>query len=205
MCFASQPPQDNSAVIARQQAQERENNVRAGKGQIDRAFGVFNPSYYDQFQKDYVNNYNPQVDEQFGDARKALRYNLARAGTIDSTPGQERFADLTQAYGDRRREVASNALQAANKLRGQVEDTKSDLYGLNTASADPSLAAVQATSRVGALQTAPSYSPVGDLFAGLINGGAQYYGGSQRGLPAGYRPMFAPGAGLPSPSGRVVA
>ncbi len=197
MCFgpfASKPPVDNSAAVARQQEQARNARITEGQGKIDEQFGVFDPSFFGNFQNDYLNYYNPQVDEQFADTRKNLRYDLARKGTLNSTPGQNKFADLIDAYQSRRDEVASNALSATNQLKGDVENTKSELYAQNQQSADPSLAAQSAVSRVGALSTTPTYSPLADLFSGIINTGAAYAGGRQQGLPPGYSELFNPGS-----------
>lgn len=205
MCFSQSPPQDNSAAIARQQADEREAKITQGKQSIDSAFGVFDPQYYQKYQDAYVDNYNPQVDKQFKDARLGLKYNLARAGTTDSTGGQKTFGDLVTGYDDARRDVASQAVDATNKLKSQVEDQKTDLYNQNSASADPSLSAIQAVSRAGAMATPASYSPIGDLFSGLVNSAGAYYAGRNQALPAGYAARFAPGATLPGGgSGRVV-
>jgi hypothetical protein len=201
MC-GPKPPRDNSAEVARQQEQERQDRINAGKAKIDQSFSIFTPDYFDQFKTDYLNNYNPQVDEQFEDARKGLRYNLARAGTQDSTAGQKAFGDLTEDYGDRRREIASKALEATNNIRSQVEQNKSELYSQNVAAADPSLAAITAAGRAGSLQSPPSFSPLADLFAGATNAGAAYYYGQQKGLPEAYRNSFK--SGLPSGSGYVV-
>lgn len=196
MCFPK-PPQDNSAALARQQEQEREQRINQGKGSIDRAFSVFTPDYFNKYQNDYLGYYNPQVDQKYGLAQQDLRYNLARAGTLDATPGQKAFGMLAQAYTDQRRAVESDALDATNKVRTQVEQNKSDLYAQNTASADPSLAATSALSRAGSLQTTPSYSPVGDLFSGFTNAGSAYLQGLNKGLPTGYASRFQPGASIP--------
>lgn len=199
MCFASRPPQDNSAELARQQEQERQTRINEGKSSIDKAFSVFDPAYYDKFKADYTGYYDPQVDKQFTNARQDLKYNLARAHTQDSTAGQKAFSDLTEGYGDQRRAVESKAQEASNNIRSQVESNKSDLYAQNSASADPSLTAISAVGRAGSLQTPPSFSPLADLFAGLTNAGAAYVAGSNKALPAGYSRAFA--SGLPSASG----
>lgn len=202
MCGGS-PPQDNSGEIARQQEQARQARIAQGKENIDKAFEVFTPDYFDKYKQDYLDYYNPDVDRQFTEARKDLRYNLARAGTADGTPGQKAFSDLILAYGDQRRAVASKALEAVNSVRSDVEQNKSDLYSQNVATADPSLAAASAVGRAGSLQTPPSYSPLGDLFSGFTNAGAAYVYGANKSLPAGYRNAFQ--TGLPSQgSGYVV-
>ncbi len=188
------PAQDNSAAEARQQEQERQSRITAGKAKIDESFGVFTPEYFDQFKGDYLNNYNPQVDDQFTDARKDLRYDLARAGTQDGTPGQKAFGDLTDKYNEHRAGISSKALEATNAIRTQVEQNKSDLYSQNIAAADPSLAAMSAAGRAGSLSSPPSFSPLGDLFSGAVKAGAAYQQGSNRALPAGYGQAFAAGA-----------
>lgn len=207
MCFAPSLPKDNSAEIARQQADERQAAITQGKTSIDNAFGVFDPEYYQKYQDAYTANYNPQVDKQFTEARKGLKYNLARNGTTDSTAGQKTFGDLVTGYEDARRDVASKAVDATNQLKSQVEDQKSDLYAQNSASADPSLSSIQALSRAGSLATPASYSPLGDLFSGLVNTTASYYSGQNNALPAQYKyALTTPGSTLPSGgSGRVVS
>lgn len=196
MCLGSSaPPQDNSAQIARQQATEREAKVREGQGKVDQAFSVFDPAYYDKFRQTYTDYYNPQVDKQFGEAKQGLQYNLARGGQTNSSAGQKKFGDLIDSYGQKREQVAAQGLDASNKLKGDVESQKSDLYAQNTASADPSLSAISAVSRAGSLQTPPAYSPLGDLFGGLVNAGSTYLYGQQRGLPNNYRGTFQPGSG----------
>lgn len=193
MCFGSKPPVDRSAEIARQEAAAREGKIREGRSNIDQAFSVFDPAYYDQYQQQYLDYHNPQVDEQYGDARQKLIYDLARRRMRDSTPGMTRFQDLVDAYNDRRRGIASDSLGAVNKVRQGVEQNRSDLYELNAAAADPSLASISALGRAGSLQTPPTYSPLGDLFSGFLSGAGGYMTGRQKGLPAGYGDKFAPG------------
>lgn len=199
MCLGPSPPQDNSAEIARQKEEERQSRINQGKANIDSAFSAFTPQYYDKFNQDYLNFYNPQVDDQFTDARQGLRYNLARAGIENSTPAQKAFSDLTKSYGDQRQAISSKALEATNNVKTQVEQNKSDLYSQNIAAADPSLSAISAAGRAGALQTPPSFSPLADLFSGVANAGAAYMYGSNRALPAGYRNALS--SGLPRAKG----
>lgn len=207
MCF-SKPPHDNSAEIARQQEEERQQRIRQGQANIDTAFAPFNDDYFKTYNQNYLDYYNPQVDEKYAQAQQDLKYNTARQGIFGSSGGNTLGERLANAYTDQRRGVASDATDATNKLRTQVESNKSDLYAQNTASADPSLAAISAAGRAGSLQSAPSYSPVGDIFAGLTGGYGSYLAGQNKALPPGYSQYFTPGATLPkgysSGSGRVV-
>lgn len=206
MCLTPSPAQDNSAATARAEEEQRTARINAGKAKIDEAFSVFTPDYFNKFQNDYLGNYNPQVDEKYGYAQRDLRYNTARAGIQDSSGGLDAFSKLARGYDDQRRAVASNALEATNNVRTQVEQNKSDLYNQNQSAADPSLAAISAAGRAGSLSTPPSFSPIGDVFAGLTGAGTAYLQGRNQGLPAGYAGMFTPGGSLANGggSGRVV-
>lgn len=204
MCFSQAAPQDNSAAIARQSEIDRQARITAGQGKINDAFAGFNPDYFSKFQQAYLDHYNPQIDQQFTDARKNLRYDLARKGVQDSTPGQTQFGRLAQAYADRRTDIAANASSAADSLKGQVEGQKTNLYSLNNTSADPALAAQQAVSAAGSLATPATYSPLADLFSGFATAGAQYLNNKNLALPAGYASKFATPAAYSSSSGRVV-
>lgn len=173
---------DQSAETARMLEQQRVAKIKSGEGLINDAFKAFDGNYYDQYQKDYVGHYNPQVDRQFTRARQDLRYNLARARTQDSTAGQRNFGDLVGEYGRQRATVGSNALTATNTLRGNVDQQKNALYDQNMAAADPTRAAQAAAGQVGALRTTPAYNPIGDLFSGAIRGGTAYVAGRQQGV-----------------------
>lgn len=207
MCgLGGSPPKDNSAEIARQQAQDRENKVNEGKASIDNAFSIFDPAYYQKYTQAYLNNYNPEVDRQFDVAKQQTQYNIARAGTTDSTIGQKQFADLVRNYGQQKQNIASQATDATNKLRSDVEAEKTTLYNQNSSSADPSLASISALSNANSLSQPAQYSPLGSVFAGLTNGVAYGLAGQNNKLPAGYANAFAPGSTLPggSGSGKVV-
>lgn len=201
MCLSGSAPKDNSADIARQQATEREAKITQGKDSIDKAFNVFDPAYYDKYTKAFTDNYNPEVDRQFGVAKQGVAYDTARKGTTDSTAGIKQFGDLTRDYGVQRQNVASQSIDATNKLRNDVESQKNTLYAQNTASADPSLSSIQALSSAGSLGQPAQYSPLGNLFAGAVTGGASYLAGQNNRLPAGYSSVFTPGSTLPKASG----
>lgn len=177
---------DQSGEIARMLEQQRQAKIKSGEGLIDKAFEQFNGGFYDKYRDDYLGHYNPQVDKQFTDSRQDLRYNLARARTQDSTQGQRNFGDLIAEYSKRRAEVGSNALNAVNTYKGNVDQQKNELYQQNLLAADPTKAAQSAAGKVGALQTTPAYQPLGDLFSGFIKGGTAYMAGRQKALPPGY-------------------
>lgn len=191
MClFGGAPAQDNSAAVARQQEVSRQHQILAGQGQINNAFSAFDPAYFDKFQQNYLGVFNPQVDQQFGDASRNMRYDAARKGVADSTPGQFEFGNLVRTYGDARRQVAGNAIDATNQQRNAIQSQKTNLFNANNTAADPSLAAQNAVSAAGSLSTAPSYSPLANIFNGAVNGAGALVAGQNNALPAGYAPLF---------------
>ncbi len=147
---------------------ERQFGVKLGQSAIDNAFSQFDDGYYDGYKSDYTGFYYPQVETQFTDAQDKLTAALAGRGLTESTVGADAFADLTEQYNDTRTNIGNEAADAANNLRGEVEKSKSNLYSLNEASADPSAANAQAVGQATALVQAPEYNELGDVFAAVL-------------------------------------
>lgn len=169
---------------------ERAQRIAQGKGQIKSAFDVFDKAFYRNYKNDYLNYYQPQLDQQFGDARRAVRYDAARRGVDTSTPGINRFSDLVDLYAGQRRDLAASARGAKNDLKSQVATAKNTLFNQNAIAADPSLAHQGASAAVGAIQAVPQYSQLGNLFAGFVNGANTVYQNRQAMLPPGYGPLL---------------
>jgi hypothetical protein len=182
MCTPS-IPKDNSAELAQQQAAQREAAITQGQSAIDSAFKPFNDDYFNEYKTAYTANYDPQVDQQYGDAKQNLRYNVARRGMLDSQDAIHLNDNLNRSYGQQRQQIAANATGATNDLRNTVQSQKSQLYALNNSAADPTLAATNATAAAGTIPSTPQYSALGDLFSGLVNAGSGYLAGQQRTNP----------------------
>lgn len=206
MCLSTPKlPEDTSAQQAQVANDQRQAKITEGQGAIDSAFTKYDDNFFNGYQKNYVDNYNPQVDEQFGRAKEKLGYNDARRGMQDSTSGIFNRDLLNDSYGKQRQQIGANGVQAAEGLRSDVASQKSNLYALNASAADPTLISERASAAAGTIPSTPQYSVLGDLFSGLVNSGAAYQAGQSKALPPGYAAAFAPGAGLPgSGSGRVV-
>lgn len=174
MCFGGGgTPSDNGAAAAAQQAEAdeaaRQARIREGQSRIDSAFGQFDDDYYGGYENAYKDNYLTQVDDQYDDARAKLIAALARKGTLESTSGINAQGQLDEELGKRRVQIGDEASSAAQGLKSRVEQSKSDLYGLNTASADPDASAARATAEAQSLVAKPTYSPLGQIFADIIN------------------------------------
>lgn len=201
MCNAGKR-KDNSAEIARQEEEKRQALISQGKTRIDEAFKGFDDGYYDKVASDYRNYYDPQIEDQYEDARKKLILGLATKGTLDSSFGQGRLADLEGKRTTAHADYANNALDAGSKARGDVENARNVLYQQNTTAADPSQAATAAAQQVKALQAPASYSPLAQLFADFLNTAATGVQAEQNGYRGFGTGLFNSGNGK---SAKVVA
>jgi hypothetical protein len=175
--------------IAAAEAKEAERQARLaqGKSAIDKAFSGIGDSFYENYKANYLKYYMPQLQRQFGDARKALLFGLARAGTLKSSMAADRQAKLYEDRMDRDAMIRSQADSATGDLRGNVADAKSSAITQLYATEDPSLATNMATNSIRALQSqTPKYDPLGELFnVGAVGAAGYINANSQRASSAG--------------------
>lgn len=207
MC-GSKPNIDNSVQVQMQQDAERaradeearKGRIETGTAEIDRVFGGFDDSFFNTYRDNMTSMYQPELDKQFGDARDNLTFGLARAGTLKSSMAGEKSADLTGAYSKAQTGILSEAVGAAQNLKGQVQNEKSSLVSLLNATGDADRAANEATARSQQLfQKQPGYNPLGDVFGGVAGAIGNY--GAQQQNQRIYDTYFGPRSGS---SARVV-
>jgi len=197
MC-TSKPPKDNSAQIAAKQEKERQDRIAQGQSGIDSAFTNFNDDFYNNYSTTYNDYYNPQLDDQYGDAVKRLTLQLAQTGNLTGSVGADQLADLQKYYDTQKLAVTNRATEATNSLRGNIDNKKSQLYADNRAAADPSSAAAAAATAAQYLQPSAPSSPLANVFGDFFNNlgnvsalknarsyaqgtGVQSYGGTSNG------------------------
>lgn len=172
MCMPK-PPRDNSAKIAQQQEAERQGKIKQGQTSIDEAFSGFDDPFYQGYQTQYLDYYNPQLDDQYKDAVKRLTLQLAQTGNLTGSVGAKQLADLQKNYDTQKLAITNQSQSALNQLRGNIDQRKSQLYADNRAAADPGSAASAAASAAQYLQPGAPTSPLsnvfGDFFANLGN------------------------------------
>lgn len=170
MCFGGGGNSQAAATQQQIQQQQAENqaNIKAGNANIDAAFSKFDDPYFAGYSKAYTDYYNPQVDAQYRDAEGTLESGLARNGVDRSSIAATQIGRLFSDYSDRKADIANQATDAANSLRGRVADEKSNLYALNNAAADPAQANTNALAASTALVAPRAFSPLGNLFASFI-------------------------------------
>jgi hypothetical protein len=173
MCLGGSPPPDNSAEIARQQEAERQSRIATGTQRINEQFGKFDNDYYSGLGKSYLDFYNPELDRQYGEAKKQLTYRFADSGSLNSGAANQKFGDLAQSYATQRNQVADRALGTQQEARGNVERNRADLMSQLEGGAGVESTGASALARANALTAPPQYSPLGDVFATFTGALAQ--------------------------------
>lgn len=197
------PPQDNSAEIARQQEAERQARVTQGQQAVDTAFTPFNDEFFSGLSDANKAYYQPQLDDQFAEARRKLTLALARSGNLTSSAGIRQTGQLQKAFQDNSALIANNATSAAAEARGKINQQRSQLYSQNLTAADPSLASTSAAASAATLQAPPVFSPLGNVFADILNNAATGVTLSKQGYP-GIAPSLFNSGTTGSGSSRVV-
>lgn len=180
---------------------KRQADILLGNQRIDQAFGQYDDNFYGGYKRAYAGNYNPQVEEQYATSLDKLKAILAGRGQLTGTVGINKLGELFKKRDDTLAQVGNDAENAAADLRGRVEKQKTGLYSLNQASADPEGIAARATAEATSLSAPPSYSPLGEVFASILNPYLNYQAAQVNAAPAyGYAPRYKQAGG----SGRVV-
>jgi hypothetical protein len=161
--------------------------VSQGKQSIDQAFQQFTPDYFSGYTKSYMDAYNPQLTNQYNQAKQKMIATLAGNDQLEGSTGAYSLGNLDKTYGTAQADIANRAQDATNSFRSTVNNSKNQLYGLNAAAADPLTMATQAQSTAGALVSPQSYPTMANVFGdalGSVATGASAY--VNRGPYAGY-------------------
>lgn len=173
MCLGGSNKADKAAKKASKQAAREEAARKAaieqGRLKIDETFGQFDEPYFQKVGQAVTDYYNPQLDDQYENARKKLVYSFARKGTLDSSAAGETSADARKEYDRQRIRIGSQAQDRVAQAKSDVERNRSDLYALNLAAADPDAIASATASRAASIQPAQNLSPLENVFASFLN------------------------------------
>jgi hypothetical protein len=179
----------NEAKRAREDEQRRQERIRGGTTAINSIFdggtyrpitnasgrvaygdevtkpGQFTDDFFNQRRQSFLDYAQPQVDEQYGDARKELTFALARGGLLDSSVRGQKSGELQKMFDLNSQNVADQALSYETQARTGVEDARQNLIATLSATGDAQGAVNSALSRSAALSQSPAYSPLGQLFS----------------------------------------
>jgi hypothetical protein len=190
----NQAAQDR-ARMRREEAQRR-GDIRTGQRNIDRNFRQFDDSYYGGVRDDYLGAQTPQIQRQYDTAGGKLSAALADRGVLNSSIAGNAFGNLERTRTEATSDATNQAFDVENAFRDRVEKSKSNLYSLNQAAADPKMIAAQALGQTTALTPPQSTSQLGDIFASVLAPFANFARADMYN-PAGGRVQnfFAPSSG----------
>lgn len=163
--FGSKPFDYQAQASQFMQALQRQQEIQSGMRNINKVFGQFDDGFYDNRRQAALDYYMPQADQQYADAEKQLTFALARSGGAQSSAAAQQHADLEKRMTAARQGIMDQADTSTQNMRNQVESARSDIVGMLNQTGNASTAMDNARSRVAALSTPESYSPLADLFS----------------------------------------
>ena len=160
MCGGSK---GDSGKEARRLEAERQAKIQQGTASVNKAFGSVDDGYYDNLQHDYTSYYEPQLEKQFSEARKNIILNNP-SGTAGSSFAK-RMAELEQMYQEQQGLIDSQAMDAVNSRRREIEGNRSNLLSQVNAGLGSDSAARLAINQSKAFTQPLPFSPLADVFA----------------------------------------
>lgn len=159
----------SSSALADQEA-ERQATIEEGTEQINDLFdSQFDDDYYDNQIQSYLDYANPQLQDQYDDAKEQLIYALDRSGTTNSSAYASKLAELQKAYATNQRTLNNTAQDYSNDAQDSVEAARSDLISQLNSTADLTGTIDSANSRAAALNATPAYSALGQMFSTFLS------------------------------------
>jgi hypothetical protein len=135
-------------------------------------FEGFQPEFFDQRAKDYVNFALPQVADQYQTNRNAVAFGLANRGLQGSSVENQANTRLERASGQAKQNVADTGIAQANELKRAVEEARQADIAQLYQTADPSRGFQSALSNASQLRIPSTFAPLGDMFSNIAR---QYY------------------------------
>ena len=175
---------DNSQMVnfEKQQADQaaakeaaRQQRLNTGTQQINDIFSNanFNQPFYDKYTQAILTYQMPQLQDQYTQAQNKLTYDLARAGTLNSTAAGYSQGLLSKQNLQEQASISASADQQTAALRNQILNEKQTAMNQLYSTEDPTVAANTAASMVAQNQiTQPNLNPLGAIFTPLAVGGA---------------------------------
>lgn len=124
----------------------------------------FDDDFFGGIRQGYIDFARPELDRQFNEASKQNTFNLARAGTLDSSIRSDTTGKLQEARDKSLADLFDKANEYEANARNKIEDARADLISQLQVTGDATGAANAALARAGALATPPAYSPLEQLF-----------------------------------------
>jgi hypothetical protein len=130
-----------------------------------RTSGGFGDDFFNAYKQKYLDYYLPDEARQYDVAKRDLSYNLARAGTLNSSTAADKAGDLAYNDANAQATIKSNANQATGQLQQSIQDQKQSLINQLYSTEDPTLTANLAQSAANASKlVSPNLTPAAAFF-----------------------------------------
>jgi hypothetical protein len=163
MCFGGGGG-DGGAAQARADEMARQARVKEGTGRVNKEFGRFDDTFYDDRANAYRGFVTPQVNDQYKQVGNQLAFSLARSGLDQSSESARQQGILMRDNAAARQAIAEGALSEIQKSRQAVEEQRNNLISQVNMTSDAGLAGQNALRQAGILAMQNQFSPLGNLF-----------------------------------------
>lgn len=195
---------DRYAREQREAEVQRKARITQGMGAIDKNFGKFDDAFYGKQSQAYLDFAMPQINDQYDNAYRGLKFALHRQGIGSSSEGNRRTSVLSGDYALNRQGAVDKSREVGMNARRSIEESRSSLISDLYNTADPAAAAAGSLSRSAYLGTAPAFSPIGTLFANSLDG-LNTYNASRQDAESYNSALRSFGlSGMPTSSGRNI-
>jgi hypothetical protein len=145
-------------------------NSGTSKSAIANAFNsVFGPSYYTDAGTAFKSQYDTPLQKDYNTELSRLNAAFGARGTTGSSFATAADNELSALLAKNENDYQNTFNNWQTGLQGNIASTESGLNARATASSDPTALGKEALSDANALNVGPNYSPVGDVFASLVN------------------------------------
>ena len=189
MCFGSPQADDTiqkqqlaeaADALAREDA--RQTRIKTGTETVNKNFSVFDDAFYAKRKGEYMDYYQPQLDDQFKTARDQLTYSFARNGNLNSTAAADKQSALQKSYDNERASLISQAGSDVASTQNKINTEKSAVLSQLQATGNADQASNDALGRTQQLfGQKPAYDSLGDIFSGVVGGIGNYNAGANAG------------------------
>lgn len=167
---------DGGAGAAAAAEAKRQANITSGTKSINEQFAQFSPEFYNTQAQNYTAYAQPQLEQQFGEAKKNLIFALSRSGLLNSSTAAEKQRQLLEEKARYGTDVISRGKAYAQNNQAENERVRNNLISQLTATNDPE-AAISGAARAAELANRPPpFDPVGQFVFNAAQLANQYAG-----------------------------
>jgi len=167
-----QPHQGPPTLLSMAQAPGRREQFLNDLAQSDPGLNFANSPFLDQLQQSFLDFATPEVQRQAGTARDKTIQQLARRGTLESSVGAEKTADVERQRGEALSRIAARAGEIRSRRAGDIEKSRNSIIAQLEASGNASAAAQSAINSAQNLSAVEEFQPLGELFRVGLGTGA---------------------------------